>query len=160
MNQTIIHRHDTLVLEFHGHMDSHTAGQTYDTLVALVRSGHPNLVVDLSGVDCVTRAGVRGLIVAAKMLMVEGGEMRICGAGPRATELLLGMGYHHLLKLDGTRAHSLAILAPRGGMPKSIAEFLTAPACPATIVEGQFESRRRAALSPQGHAPSKQRAVS
>lgn len=160
MNQTIIPRDDTLVLEFHGRMDSHTAGQTYDRLVALARSGHRNLVVDLSGVDGVTRAGVRGLIVAARLLMIGGGEMRICGAGLRATELLLGMGYRHLLKLDGTQAQSLAILAPWGGMATSIAEVLTAPACASTIAEGRSESRQKAALGPQGHAPSKHRALS
>lgn len=158
MNQTIIPRHHTLVLEFHGRMDSQTAGQTYDTLVALARSGHPNLVVDLSGVDCVTRAGIRGLIVAAKMLMAVGGEMRICGAGPRATELLLGIGYHHLLKLDGTRAQSLAILAHWGGMATSIAEVLNAPECASTIVEGWSESRQQAVQGSQGYAPWKQRA--
>lgn len=160
MNQIITPRHEILVLELHGRMDSHTAGQTYDTLVALARSGHPALVVDLSGVDYVTRAGVRGLVVAARMLIVEGGEMRICRAGPRATELLLGIGYRHLLKLDDTRAQSLAILEPWGGMATSIAEFLTAPARPATIVDGRSISQQQAVRGPQGHVPSRQRVLS
>ncbi len=154
-----------LVIEFHGRMDSHSVGQTYDTLMKLTRSGQQNLIVDLSGVAYVTRAGVRGLIVAAKMLEIRGRTMRICGSGPRATELLIGLGYRHLLKLDRSRAQSLAILASSDGMATSIAEILTAPAypaTPATVVEDHRDSERltSGARDRQDHATSERRAVS
>ena len=59
------------------------------------------MVVDLEGVSSMTRAGARGILVAAKMLQCRGGEMRICGANEGVRRGLLNTGFRHLLAVDG-----------------------------------------------------------
>jgi len=57
-----------------GIVDSRSAGQLYDALVACIDNGTAKLVVDLSGVHIMTHAGARGLVVAAKLMQTVGGE--------------------------------------------------------------------------------------
>ena len=80
-----------------------------DTLVDAVRRGGV-LVVDLSGVETMTRSGVRGLVVAAKLSEQACGKMRICGADPSVRALLNSLGFAHLLKVDGTVGEAIAAL--------------------------------------------------
>ena len=83
-----------LVVSVAGDVESRTAGHLYDVLVECavenVGQGRTRLIVDLSGVESMTRAGVRGLFVAAKLMDAGRGEMRICGADPKIFALLKG----------------------------------------------------------------------
>lgn len=98
------------IIELSGPMDSKNAGALFDALVVNAEPGSADLIVDLYGVTRATRAGVRGLIVAAKLRQVTGRRTRICGAVAHVAALLKGFGYDHLLKLDPTRADAFAAL--------------------------------------------------
>jgi anti-anti-sigma factor len=99
-----------VIVNVAGAVDSHAAGRLYDVLVERTGAGRTMLIVDLSGVHVMTRAGVRGLVVAAKLMQHARGEMRICGAQPSIEALLQNLGFHHLLKCDPTFQASLARL--------------------------------------------------
>lgn len=99
------------IVEITGVVDRNAAGAVYDALVEAAGDGRRKLVVDLSGVRHMTRAGTRGFVVAAKLMRPGQGEMRICGAS-RATEALLrGLGHFHLLKCDPTIEMSILSLS-------------------------------------------------
>jgi anti-anti-sigma factor len=95
-----------------GVVDLYAAGVLYDALMGCIRKGDEMLIVDLSGVSRMTRAGTRGLVVAAKLLESGGGQMRICGAKPAVDAVMSGLGFHHLLHMDATVAASMAALFP------------------------------------------------
>lgn len=102
---------DFLVFEIDGVIDRNAAGELSDTLVEAVQDGWKKLVVNLSGTSHATHAGVRGLIVAAKLMRYGRGELRICGANAATGKLLRGLGFHHLLKCDPTVEHSILALS-------------------------------------------------
>jgi anti-anti-sigma factor len=99
-----------VIVDVAGAVDSHAAGDLYDVLVERAGEGRTTLIVDLSGVHIMTRAGVRGLVVAAKLMKHARGEMRICGAQRPIEAFLKGLGFNHLLKRDPTLQLSLAQL--------------------------------------------------
>jgi anti-anti-sigma factor len=94
-----------------GIVDSRSAGLLFDALVAGCGAGNTRLAVDLSGVHVMTRAGVRGLVVAAKLMKLAGGELRLCAAQRNVEDLLQGLGFNHLLKCDPTLALAVSRLA-------------------------------------------------
>jgi len=112
-----------------GTVDSHAAGHLYDGLVKRVREGDRTLIIDLAGVPVMTRAGVRGIIVAARLLQNARGAMRICGANTGVAAFLKGLGFDHLLVCDPTLQASLIALCPDTGRRAAIiAAGLTARA--------------------------------
>lgn len=108
-----------------GAVNSRTAGQLYDGLVERTHEGSSNLIVDLSDVHVMTRAGARGLVVAAKLMQSARGDMRICGAQPSIEGFLHKLGFHHLLKCDPTLEASLARLGhgAKGDAQAAVAPF-------------------------------------
>lgn len=108
-----------VIVNVAGAVDSHAAGRLYDVLVERTCAGRTLLIVDLSGVHLMTRAGVRGLVVAAKLMQRARGDMRICGAQPSTEALLQSLGFHHLLKCDTTLQLSLARLCDRESRPNA-----------------------------------------
>ncbi len=93
-----------------GPVDRKSAGTLYDVLLKCVGWRGARLAVDLSRVTRLTRAGARGIIVAAKLAEATGGEMRICGAKPMVFVFLRGLGFEPFMKIDRTLAEGLAIL--------------------------------------------------
>jgi len=109
--RTLVQTVDGIVIvSVAGAVDSHAAGHLYDVLVGCTGEGRTKLIVGLSGVHLMTRAGVRGLVVAAKLMQQARGEMRICGAQPPIEAFLQSLGLDHLLKCDPTLQSSIARL--------------------------------------------------
>ncbi|WP_226577676.1 STAS domain-containing protein [Acuticoccus sediminis] len=126
---------DLLIVGVSGVVDSRAAGPLYDTLVGCSRHRGARLIVDLGGVTRLTRAGVRGLLVAARLVRQGGGTMRICGAGPEAASLLADLGFRSLVTLDADRAAAVAAIArdmprvpPAQSLAAEAAVFSTRPA--------------------------------
>ncbi|MGB3245011.1 MAG: STAS domain-containing protein [Sulfitobacter sp.] len=101
----------TVIVELSGDIDLYAAGDVLNALVGSAQTAKRKLVVDLSGVQRITRAALRGFVVAAKLLQSQRGDMRICGANPSVEASLRGLGMDHLLKFDASRARSIAALS-------------------------------------------------
>lgn len=103
---------DIEIVRVSGVVNAHASGRLCDALVASLADSRDKVIVDISGVDTITHAGARGLIVAAQMLNSRGGNMRICGARGAVEQLLASLGFNHLVKLDPTMDASIAALLP------------------------------------------------
>lgn len=88
------------LVKISGIVDSHAAGRVSDTLVESLNEGRSSLVVDLCEVEQLTRAGMRGLIVAAKLTQMSRGQMLICGASAEIVDYLGTMGIDHLVSFS------------------------------------------------------------
>ncbi|MDF2366611.1 STAS domain-containing protein [Sneathiella sp.] len=108
-------RRDIVTVKIAGTVDSHVAGRLYDALVQCVGSGKQKLIIDLSGVQLMTRAGMRGLVVAARLMKSNRGNMRICGAQKSVEAVLQNLGYNHLFNLDPTHQNSIDNLCEARG---------------------------------------------
>ena len=102
---------ENCVVHLTGAVVGGTAGDLLDALPLLVTGGCKNLIVDVSGVRAVSRAGLRGIIVAAQMLQVKGGQMRICSAHGEVLRALKNLSLGHLIRLDKDPLESRAALA-------------------------------------------------
>lgn len=133
MNFTMYVSKGVLVVGPHGTLDSRSTGPLCDALVAAIREGWRHVAVDLSALDMQTRAGIRGLIVGAKLMQAAGGELRLCGATPDKESFLTQASFEHLLAFErsiqaAVRALSAAAATHPSQMKVSMAETLTRPA--------------------------------
>lgn len=99
---------DIFVVELSGGIVGRTAGDLLDALTHLVDWGCKKLILDVSNVRVVNRAGLRGVVVAAKMLQTSVGEMRICGAHGDVQRAFSDLYLRHLIHLDPDRNAALA----------------------------------------------------
>ncbi|KRS19204.1 STAS domain-containing protein [Roseovarius indicus] len=121
---------NVLVIDLFGDIASRTTGALKDALMAPIAAGSVRIVVDLSAVRSMTRAGVGPFIIAAKLARFRGGDLRICGADAAAAEMLSGLGHHYLVRVDRSRKEAVAALAKAQGkdeMAWSTAENLCQP---------------------------------
>ena len=109
------------VVSVSGRVDQTACGPLYDTLFDAIGKGSGKLIIDLAGVDLLTRAASRSLVVAAKLLQPPHGAMRICGARSGVAAMLDGLGHDYLIKRDLDLIASLAALLPEryGSAPRA-----------------------------------------
>lgn len=106
--------YDVLIVNVSGILDSGAVGPLGDTFAEYVREGWRKIVVDLAHLRSVTRAGVRGLVVATKLLHSLRGEVRICHADAQTEAFLKAVSYHHLLRFDPNRQAVFTALSVAG----------------------------------------------
>jgi len=101
---------DVDLLQIEGHVNASATGPLCDLLVARARSGRNKLIVELAeGVD-LARPGVRGLVVAAKLMQVVGRKFAIV-ASPELGDWLHQVSFVHLLPVHYSKADALAAMA-------------------------------------------------
>jgi anti-sigma B factor antagonist len=71
-----------------GRIDSSTAPQLDEALNGLTGSGRYNLVMDLSGVEYMSSAGLRALVSALRECKRRSGDVRLASPSDRVSEVL------------------------------------------------------------------------
>lgn len=94
-----------------GDIKSTTSGEVMDALVGLVKGGSNKLLINLEGVDFISSAGLRSILVAAKLLKNSNGQMRICGANESVRKVLETSGFTSLVALYTDESEALAAFA-------------------------------------------------
>jgi anti-anti-sigma factor len=67
-------------------------------LKAVLDSAGPNLIMDLSGVDYLSSAGLRVVLVAAKSTRASGGKLVLAGPRPAISEILAMSGFNRIIE--------------------------------------------------------------
>jgi len=81
--------HDgVVVLAPSGRIDTTTSGAVDDTVRRSVDSGARSLVIDFSGVDYISSAGLRVLMLAAKQARAQNGYLAVAAVQPLVQEIL------------------------------------------------------------------------
>ena len=70
---------DVTVLEAHGRLDSTTAQQFRDRLVALVQAGRSAILLDLKNIIYISSAGFQALLIANRATAEDQGKLALCG---------------------------------------------------------------------------------
>lgn len=87
-----------LVVVISGSVDALTAPEVTAFLGRQVAAGQPQLVLDLSGVDFMSSAGLRAILGALKESRQGGGDLRLAGAQPGVEKILKMSGFTNILK--------------------------------------------------------------
>jgi anti-anti-sigma factor len=96
-----------------GRVDSNTAGELERKLIGHIDRGSRRLVIDMSGVDYMSSAGLRVMLLAAKRLR-EGGALVLCGMGESVRQIFELAGFLPIFAIEATRDLALARLAGEG----------------------------------------------
>src|SRR5229473_993487 len=70
---------DVTVVEAYGRLDSTTAQEFGDRLIALIQAGRGSLVVDLKNIAYISSAGFRALLIANRATAAKQGKLALCG---------------------------------------------------------------------------------
>jgi anti-anti-sigma factor len=67
------------ILEVHGRLDSTTAKQFGDRLIALVQAGQSGILVDLKNLASISSAGFHALLIAHRVAAEKRSKLALCG---------------------------------------------------------------------------------
>jgi anti-anti-sigma factor len=98
------------LVDIAGRLDSSASGQVMDQLNDIVTTGVSRLVVNLAQVSYISSAGLRSILVAAKLLKSANGEMRLCQPNDFVKKTLEDSGFANLIRIDDHEGQSIAAL--------------------------------------------------
>ncbi len=99
--------YDVLVVDMAGRLDSTTSGRASDELVQVAKGDNKQVVINLDKLEFVTSAGLRVLLVTAKLLQNSKGQLRLCHANGPVKQVLQTAGFDSLLHLYETEAEAI-----------------------------------------------------
>jgi anti-anti-sigma factor len=100
-----------VVVTARGRLDGSTSQAFGARLESLVARPEPRLVVDFSGVDFVSSAGLRVVFLVLKRVKAANGKFVLCSVQPPIREVLEITGITGMLDVHPGRAEAVAALA-------------------------------------------------
>ena len=96
-----------------GRIDTTTVGALEARLAPVLAVAVPRVVLDFSGVDYISSAGLRVLLVAARRVQAAGGRLALCGMPEPVRQVFQLAGFLPLFTIRDTRDAAVAqITAP------------------------------------------------
>ena len=89
----------TLIVSVKGRMDAATAPQFDKSICDLIGQGESVFLIDFNGLDYISSAGLRSLLVAAKQLKAKKGDLGIAGLQGPVKDVFKISGFHSLFKI-------------------------------------------------------------
>jgi anti-sigma B factor antagonist len=86
------------ILSITGSVDALTAGDLTNVMLANLKGKQKNLVVDLGGVEFMSSAGLRAIMIGLKESRQQGGDLRLAEPQPGVEKILKMSGFTNILK--------------------------------------------------------------
>lgn len=99
-----------VVVTAHGRLDGSTSQAFAARLEKLTAKVEPRLLVDFSGVDFVSSAGLRAVLMVLKQVKAANGILALCAVRPPVREVLDITGFLGMLDVHPGRAEAMAAL--------------------------------------------------
>ena len=96
-----------------GRIDTTTVDALEARLNPLLAAAVPRIVVDFSGVEYISSAGLRVLLVAAKRVKSAAGGLALCAMGDSVRQVFQLAGFIPLFTIRDTREAAVEQIAPR-----------------------------------------------
>lgn len=93
-----------------GRVDSNTSAELERFLIA--RGSEPRLVVDLSGVEYISSAGLRVFLMLARKMKDTGGRLALCALPPPVRQVFDLAGFTTLFVVEPSMEQAFGRLAP------------------------------------------------
>lgn len=90
-----------------GRLDASNSDVLEDVLRQLLDDGHKVVVFDLARVPCMTSAGLRVLLMAARETRVSGGTAVVCNLDERLRTKLTAVGFDKVVRVRGSLEEAL-----------------------------------------------------
>lgn len=82
-----------------GRLDAVTAAEYEKKVQALIDGGDIRLIVDFGGLDYISSAGLRGLLVTAKLLKAKGGQVCFANVKGVVKEVFNMSGFNSIFQM-------------------------------------------------------------
>jgi anti-sigma B factor antagonist len=99
--------HNVILIEVSGRIDSMTANDFGTAMMAPVEQGDVNLVLDLSGVDFMSSAGLREIVNVLKKVKRTSGDLRVVAPTDRVQEVFNMAGLDSILAIYATQNEAI-----------------------------------------------------
>ena len=99
---------DVLVLHAKGRLDAHTAATFESALLAKLEGKPQRLVLDLAGVEYISSAGLRAILVAVKRGRAQNCTLTACRLRPNIREVFDLSGFGNLIAMHATVDEAVA----------------------------------------------------
>ena len=100
-----------VVVTARGRLDGSTSQAFSARLETLAKGSEPRLVVDFSGIDFVSSAGLRVVLSLLKRVKAANGMLALCALQAPVKEVLEITGFMGMLAVHAGRAEAVAALA-------------------------------------------------
>ena len=91
-----------------GRLDTLAATELDQALQSAVSAGVHNIVMDLTGVEYISSAGLRALAAVQVRSKAEGGDMKIAGLNERVTRVFNIIGFDLLMSIHESPESAIA----------------------------------------------------
>lgn len=98
------------VATMRGRLDAVTAPEYESKINSVIEGGETLLVIDFEGLDYISSAGLRGLLVTAKLLKAKQGKVRFANVRGAVKEVFDISGFGSIFQMDDSVTASLAAL--------------------------------------------------
>jgi len=99
---------DVVIVKLAGRLDSGAARSAEDGFNGVLAGGTPRLAVDMSGLDYISSAGLRVLLVMAKKVQQAKGKVALYGLVPNVREVFAVSGFDTIFSIQPDSAAALA----------------------------------------------------
>ncbi len=99
------------IVSIAGRLDAVTAPEYEKKVSGLINTGNSCIVVDLEQLDYISSAGLRALLITAKLLKAKDGRVRIANIRGPVREVFTMSGFNTIFPMDDSVADSLAALS-------------------------------------------------
>lgn len=99
------------VISISGRLDAVTVSEYEKKVRELIDGGEILFVVNFEQLDYISSAGLRGLLVMAKLLKAKGGQVRFANVNGGVREVFNISGFNSLFKIDDSVASAREALA-------------------------------------------------
>jgi anti-anti-sigma factor len=102
---------NAIVVTLSGRLDAVTAPEFEKSIRELIDSGNSRVVVDFDQVDYISSAGLRGLLLMAKLLNAKGGQSCLANVKGNVRSVFDMCGFCSVFKIENSVAEALAAIA-------------------------------------------------
>ncbi len=102
---------NAIVVSISGRLDAVTAPEYEKTIRDLIDSGNIYIVVDFEQLDYISSAGLRGLLLMAKLLNTKGGRACLANVKGNVRSVFDMCGFNTVFRMENSVAEALAVLA-------------------------------------------------
>lgn len=102
---------NAVVVTISGRLDAVTAPDYEKSIRELIDGGNICIVVDFEQLDYISSAGLRGLLLMAKLLNAKGGRACLANVKGNVRSVFDMCGFNTVFKMENSVAEALAVLA-------------------------------------------------
>lgn len=99
---------DVLILKFFGRLDALTTPDLEKQVFHLIDRGQHKLLLDFTGVDYISSAGMRMLLSMTKKLKNVAGQMVLCSPAVNVMDVFRMSGFDHVLQISPSESEGLS----------------------------------------------------